>query len=83
MEGQKPQQEDWNDCVTICKLLYDREGGPLRIEMFKQFDDTEREPPIEMRTLSQLRKVVAHLKGVDPFRAEPAQPRPNATSSRP
>ena len=29
MVGQRPRREDWQDCISIAKLLYDTYGGTL------------------------------------------------------
>ena len=42
MEGQVQRREDWNDCVVVTKLLYDRNGGGLQREILTSFDDTDR-----------------------------------------
>lgn len=67
MEGQVQRREDWNDCVVVTKLLYDKNGGGLEREMLTSFDDTDREPPVLETTIANLRRLVAHLYKVDPF----------------
>ena len=67
MEGQVQRREDWNDCVAITKLLYDKSGQRLSLDMLKQFDHTEREPPVLAKTITDLRRVMVQLQKVDPF----------------
>ncbi|OQN96100.1 hypothetical protein B0A48_18346 [Cryoendolithus antarcticus] len=67
MEAQPPRKEDWNDCVAITKLLHDRQGGGLRREILTRFDHTTREPPVEEKTVADLRRLVAHFYRVDAF----------------
>lgn len=67
MVGQTPRNEDWNDCVAMCKVLYDQSQAPLELSIFSQFDDTDREPPVTEKTLSNLRRLFIHLKKIDPL----------------
>lgn len=67
LEDRDVSIDDWKDCVIICKLLYDKNGGPLDLSIFEQFDDTEREPPVSERTLANLTRLVMDREGVDPF----------------
>lgn len=67
MEGQVQRKEDWNDCVAVTKLLYDRNGCGLQREILTSFDDTEREPPVFEATVASLRRLVMHFYHVDPF----------------
>lgn len=51
----------------MCKVLYDQSQAPLELSIFSQFDDTDREPPVTEKTLSNLRRLFIHLKKIDPL----------------
>ena len=67
MEGQVQRQEDWNDCVTITKLLCDRSGGKLNTNILKRFDHTDREPPVLPKTIVDLRRLIVRLGAIKTY----------------
>lgn len=65
MDNQSPRPEDWKDCVTITKLLYDKQGVKLNPRIFQLFDNVQREPPVFPKTISDLRRLVLEIYKVD------------------
>jgi hypothetical protein len=67
MEGQVQRAEVWSDCAANTMLLYNREGGRLSRDILKQFDHTEREPPVFDDTIAALVRWVLHYHLVQAF----------------
>jgi hypothetical protein len=67
MENQPPRQEDWSDCITIAKFLFDRGGHALSPKLFTQFDDTSKEPPVFTRTIVALKQQVLRVHRQEMF----------------
>lgn len=67
MENQVPRREDWSDCVAIAKFLFDKAGHVLSPRLFKQFDDTSREPPVFTKTIVALKHHVSRIHQRDAF----------------
>jgi hypothetical protein len=67
MENQVPRREDWSDCVAITKFLFDKSGSVLSPKLFKQFDDTQREPPVYTKTILMLKQHVSRIHQRDVF----------------
>lgn len=70
MPDQAPRREDWSDCVAITKLLLDRDcptRGLLSPRLFRQFDHTQREPPVDPQTILALKRNVINIHQRDPL----------------
>ena len=54
LEGQRPRAEDWNDCIAILYYLTTNLRQSIKRKDLRQFDDTEREPPVFEGTIDTL-----------------------------
>lgn len=73
MEGQPQRSEDWNDVVSITNLLYNDNGGPLDVQILRQFDHTQREPPVMPQTIENLRRLSVRFHRREPFAGQQRQ----------
>ncbi|KAL8953127.1 MAG: hypothetical protein Q9222_001010 [Ikaeria aurantiellina] len=46
MEGQPPREVDWSDCVCIAQRMVEETGETVTKRQLKEFDHTDREPPV-------------------------------------
>ena len=67
MEDQHPREVDWSDCVAITRRIVEETGAPIDKASLKEFDHTEREPPVYDTTVHAINEHYSQLFGHDGF----------------
>ena len=67
MEGQKPRDVDWSDCVSITYMIIQDSGEPVRTSALTEFDHTDREPPVFANTIDSVNERFQQKYGFDGF----------------
>ena len=70
MEDQIGRREDWDDCVSISKLLHSAGTAPparLKLEVLRRFDDSDKESPVLPETINALNNICNQIHHFRPF----------------
>ena len=65
MEGQPAREVDWSDCFYILQRMFEDTGKPLKKDRLREFDHTNREPPVFEETVNQLNQLFRQTHGFD------------------
>ena len=65
MEGQPAREVDWSDCFYILQRMFEDTGTPLKKDRLREFDHTNREPPVFDETVDQLNQLFRQTHGFD------------------